>query len=235
MNRDLSIVTGANRGIGKAIALKLAKQNHDVMLFGRDLEALKKTEAEVKELNVDAEIFAGDAADENFVKKSVDEIIKKYGKIDHLINNAGTSVFKKVVDAELADFKKQMDPNVFGVFNFTHQVLPNMIENKKGSIITIASLAGKNSFVSGAMYSATKHAVLGFSKSLMLEVREYGIRVAAICPGSVNTEFFNGSGMRPNKDKILQPDDVAETVWSIISMPQNALISEVDIRPTNPK
>ena len=205
------------------------------MLFGRDIEALKKTEAEVKELNVDAEIFAGDVADENFVKKSVDEIIKKYGKIDHLINNAGTSVFKKVVDAELADFKKQMDPNVFGVFNFTHQVLPNMIENKKGSIITIASLAGKNSFVSGAMYSATKHAVLGFSKSLMLEVREYGIRVAAICPGSVNTEFFNGSGMRPNKDKILQPDDVAETVWSIISMPQNALISEVDIRPTNPK
>ena len=110
-----------------------------------------------------------------------------------------------------------------------------MIEKKSGAIINIVSLAGKNSFVGGAMYSASKHAALGFTKSLMLEVREFNIRVAAICPGSVDTEFFNGSSMNPNRDKILKPEDIAETVLLILKLPVRALISEVDIRPTNPK
>ncbi len=233
--RDLSIVTGGNRGIGKGIALRLAKENHDVIIFGRDKEALKETESEIKDLGVQCEYFTGDVADEHFVNDSVQKIIGKYGKVDHLINNAGTRVFKKVVDATLDDFKKQMNPNVFGVFNFTKAVLPGMISRKSGSIINIGSLAGKNSFVTGAMYSATKHALLGFTRSLMLEVREYNIRTAVICPGSVDTEFFSGTSMKPNKDKILKPDDIAETVIAILKLPVHALISEVDIRPTNPK
>jgi NADP-dependent 3-hydroxy acid dehydrogenase YdfG len=233
--RELSIVTGGNKGIGKGIALRFAKENHDLVIFGRDTEALEKTSQEIKDLGAGCDIFAGDIADEDFVDKSVAEIIKKHGKIDHLINNAGTRVFKKIVDAKLEDFKKQIDPNVFGVFNFCKSVLPNMIENKKGSIINIASLAGKNSFVTGSMYSATKHAVLGFTRSLMLEVREYNIRVAAICPGSVDTSFFDGTSMKPNKDKILKPEDVADAVMAILKLPARALISEIDLRPTNPK
>jgi 3-oxoacyl-[acyl-carrier protein] reductase len=204
------------------------------MLFGRDEEALKKVEEKVKSKNVNSEIFTGDVADENFVRESVKVILKKYEKIDHLINNAGTRVFKKIAEASLDDFKKQVEANLYGVFNFTHEVLPSMIERKSGSIINIASLAGKNSFATGAMYSATKHAVLGFTKSLMLEVREYNIRVASVCPGSVNTEFFNGTSMKPNKDKILQVEDVAEVISSIIKLPVRALASDIDIRPTNP-
>jgi NADP-dependent 3-hydroxy acid dehydrogenase YdfG len=229
--KDVSIVTGASRGIGKAIALRLAKEGHNVMIFGRDEDALKNTKNEIEKIGSVCEYFIGDVADEMFVGNSIKRITEKHSKVDHLINNAGIGIMKKVIDAELEDFKKQVDANLYGVFNFSHAVLPNMIENKKGSIILIASLAGKNSFVNGAMYSATKHAALGFMRSLMLEVREYNIRAASICPGSVNTEF----GHHPNKDKILQPKDVAETVIDIIKMPANALISEIDLRPTNPK
>ena len=233
--RELSIVTGGNRGIGKGIALKLARENHNIILFGRDIKALENTQKEILELGVDCDYYAGEAEDENFVSNSVSKIIEKYGKVNHLINNAGTRVFKRIIDANLEDFKKQMNPNVFGVFNFSKAVLPAMIKQNSGSIINIASLASKNSFVTGAMYSATKHAVLGFTKSLMLEVREYNIRVASICPGSVDTEFFNGTSMKPNKDKILKPEDIADTVLAILKLPARALISEVDIRPTNPK
>ena len=233
--KEVSVVTGASRGIGKAIALALTDSGMDVIIFGRDVEALEKVEAEIKSKNVNCEYFSGDIGDEKFVHMSVKKIIDVYGKIDHLINNAGIGIMKKVIDATLDDFKKQVNVNLFGVFNFTKAVLPKMIERRSGSIINIASLAGKNSFIGGTMYSATKHALLGFAKSLMLEVREYNIRVASICPGSVDTGFSSGSLDPRSKGEILRPEDVAEAVISVIKMPNRALMSEIDLRPTNPK
>lgn len=234
-DKELAVVTGASKGIGKAISLAFADEGVDVIIFGRDVNALEKVQAEIKSKNVRCEYFSGDVGDEKFVHMSVKKIIDVYGKIDHLVNNAGIGIMKKVVDASLDEFKKQVDVNLFGVFNFTKAVLPKMIERKSGSIINIASLAGKNSFIGGTMYSATKHALLGFAKSLMLEVREYNIRVATICPGSVLTDF-NPGGIDPrSKGEILKPEDVAEAVLSIINLPARALMSEIDIRPTNPK
>ena len=233
--RELSVVTGASRGIGKGIALRLAQENHDVMIFGRDTNALKDVQKEIKSKGVQCEYFAGDVADVKFVTGSVSKILNKNNKIDHLVNNAGIGIMKKVVDADLDDFKKQIDANLFGVFNFSKAVLNSMIEKGKGSIINIASLAGKNSFVGGSMYSATKHAVLGFARSLMLEVRQYNIKVATICPGSVDTHFGSGGHDPRSKGEILQPEDVAEAVISVIKLPLRALISEIDLRPTNPK
>jgi 3-oxoacyl-[acyl-carrier protein] reductase len=233
--RELSIVTGASRGIGRAIALALADAGMDLVIFGRDVDALEKVEEEIKSKNVNCEYFSGDAGDENFVHMSVKKIIDVYGKIDHLVNNAGIGIMKKVVDATLEDFKKQVNVNLFGAFNFTKAVLPKMIEKRSGSVINIASLAGKNSFVGGTMYSATKHALLGFTRSLMLEVREYNIRVASVCPGSVDTGFNQGSMDLRSKGEILKPEDVAEAVLAVITMPVRAMMSEIDLRPTNPK
>jgi 3-oxoacyl-[acyl-carrier protein] reductase len=233
-NNKTALVTGASRGIGMGIALRFAKEGFSVMIFGRDEGSLKKVQHQIIDMGVKCESFTGGVEDEEFALKSVKSIEERFGNIDVLINNAGTRVFKKVVDADLADFKKQVDANLYGVFNFTKAVLPGMIREKKGDIITIASLAGKNPFATGSMYCATKHAVLGFSRSLMLEVREYNIRVAAICPGSVDTEFFDGLSMKPNKEKILKVEDVAESVMSIINLPAGALASEIDLRPTNP-
>jgi 3-oxoacyl-[acyl-carrier protein] reductase len=235
MADELTIVTGASRGIGKAIALRLAKENHDLMLFGRDGAVLQKVNEEVKSFNVKTEMFLGDVADVKFVNESVKRIIKNYGKIDHLINNAGIGILKKFVDSNLDEFKKQIDVNLYGVYNFTKAVIDHMIVNRKGSIINISSLAGKNAFIGGTMYGATKHALMGFTKSLMLEVREYNIRVAAICPGSVDTDFNPNREIIPESTKILLPEDVAETVVLVIKSPVRAMVSEIDIRPTNPK
>jgi 3-oxoacyl-[acyl-carrier protein] reductase len=235
MTNDISIVTGASRGIGRAIALRMAEEGHNVMITARDETKLKQLKEEIKTKNVECEYFAGDVADEKFVNSSVKQIIKQFGKVDHLINNAGIGVFKTFVDSSLDEFKEQMDVNIFGVYNFTKAVIDGMIKQRSGSIINIASLAGKNSFIGGTMYSATKHALLGFTRSLMLEVRQYNIRVSAICPGSVDTELISGSMNPPDTNKILKSEDIAETVMGIIRMPVHALISEVDIRPTNPK
>lgn len=231
--REVCIVTGASRGIGKGIALKFADEGKDVMLFGRDIEALKQTQKLVREKGVVAEYFAGDVGDESFVKKSVKKIIDKYGKVDILINNAGLGIFKEVTEASLDEFKKQVNTNLYGIFNFSKAVLDNMIERKSGTIVNIASLAGKNVFAGGSMYSATKHAVLGFTGCLMQEVRKYNIKIAAVCPGSVETDFHSDGS--PASSKKLMPEDVAETVSLIIKLPQRALASEIDIRPTNPK
>lgn len=235
MAETITIVTGASRGIGKGIALRLAKEGNCLMLFGRDEAALKSVKLEVESFRVKAEMFLGDAADSNFVNNSVERIIGTYGKVDNLINNAGMGILKKFVDSNLDEFKKQVDINLYGVYNFTKAVIGNMISNRNGTIINIASLAGKNAFVGGTIYGATKHALLGFTKSLMLEVREFNIRVAAICPGSVETNFNPNREISPSKVNILQPEDVAETVALVMKMPARAMVSEIDIRPTNPK
>jgi len=232
---DLTIVTGASRGIGRGIALRLAKEGHDLMLFGRDKSALEQVNQEVRSFAVNTEMFLGDAADQKFVNESVNKIIKVHGKVDHLINNAGMGILKKLVDSSLEEFKQQIDVNLYGVYNFTKSVINHMIENHKGSIINISSLAGKNAFIGGTMYGATKHALMGFTKSLMLEVREYNIRVAAICPGSVDTNFNPNRNEIAEKKNILLSEDVAETVMLVLNMPIRAMVSEIDIRPTNPK
>lgn len=233
--RDLSIVTGASRGIGRGIALRLAKENHDLMLIGRDKTSLSEVKKSVEDFGVNAEIFIGDVSEQSFANETIKKILDKYGKVDHLINNAGIGILKKFVDSSLDEFKKQIDVNLYGVYNFTKAVINYMIENRSGSIINISSLAGKNAFVGGTMYSATKHALMGFTRSLMLEVREFNIRVAAICPGSVDTEFNPNREIMSPKQNILLPEDVAETVVLILKMPVHALVSEFDIRPTNPK
>jgi len=180
-------------------------------------------------------MFLGDAADTKFVNEAVNQIIKTYGRVDHLINNAGMGILKKFVDSNLDEFKKQIDVNLYGVYNFTKAVIDHMIANRSGSIINISSLAGKNAFIGGTMYSATKHALMGFTKSLMLEVREYNIRVAAICPGSVDTNFNMNRDLISEKKNILLSEDVAETVALVLKMPIRAMVSEIDIRPTNPR
>lgn len=232
--REVAIVTGGNKGIGLGIALRFAEEGYNVMIFGRNEEDSKQAQKYIKEKEVECEYFTGDVADKKFVNESVENILAKYGKIDHLINNAGIGILKPFIESTLEEFQMQINTNLFGVYNFTKAVLKGMIERKSGSIINIASLAGKNSFIGGTMYSASKHALLGFARSLMLEVRGYNIRVSTICPGSVYTEFGSGPGNKI-KEKILNVEDVAEAVMTVIKLPVRALASEIDLRPTNPK
>jgi len=235
MSRQVVLVTGASRGIGRAIAVRFADSITILALFGRDGVQLAETEKLVQDAGASTVSFLGDVGDKGFVNEAVQEIKKKFGKIDVLVNNAGAAVFHKFVNTTLDEFKLQINANVYGVFNFTRAVIDDMIANNSGTIINIASIAGKNGFVGGTTYSATKHAVMGFTKSLLLEVRKHNIRIAAVCPGSVHTEMIVGSEVHPkNIDKVLKPEDIAETVFLITKLPPSALINELEIRPTNP-
>ena len=230
MEQKVAIVTGASKGIGEAISINLASQNILVCAFGRDKKAL----LELAESNENISIYSGDLTENNFIQKSVSEILQKFGKIDYLINNAGLAVFKKFVDTSIEEFQDQININLYAVFNLTKAVVPHFIQRNIGTIINISSIAGKNGFVYGTTYAASKHALMGFTKSLFLELREYNIRVSAVCPGSVETEMIINSPVQPkNIDKVLKANDVAEAVKAIINMPQNALISEIEIRPNN--
>lgn len=233
--KEVVLVTGAARGIGRAIAIKLYNDGYRIAAFSRNIELLQELAAGLNDPD-NFKIFAGDATDTQFVQNSVAEIENIWGGIDHLINNAGMAIFKKFVDSSLEDFKAQMDVNMYGVYNFTKAVVDGMIANKAGSIFTVSSLAGKNGFVHGTMYAATKHAVMGFSRSLMLELRDYNIRVGTICPGSVDTEMISNTPIEPkNIDKILTGEDVAEIISTMIKLPPRAMVSEIEVRPTNPK
>jgi 3-oxoacyl-[acyl-carrier protein] reductase len=134
----------------------------------------------------------------------------------------------------VGDWDAVIETNLRGMFLMTRAFLPAMLEARRGAIVNIASLAGKNGIADGAAYSASKHGVLGFSKSLMLEVRKQGVRVIAVCPGSVNTQFHDTSPHNPNRDRILWAEDVAKVVADTLELPGRALVSELDIRPANP-
>ena len=128
-----------------------------------------------------------------------------------------------------------MSTNVRSLYLVTRAVLPGMRSRKQGTIVNVASLAGRNGFVGGTAYTASKHAVLGFSRSLMLEVRKDNVRVIAICPGSVDTSLLRDQPMlKSEPSRILQPEDVAATILHALTLPDRALVSELDIRPTNP-
>jgi 3-oxoacyl-[acyl-carrier protein] reductase len=151
-----------------------------------------------------------------------------------VVNNAGVGYFAPLEDLTVGQFDEIMAVNVRGMFLVTRAFLPGM-RKTGGAIVNIASLAGKNGFVGGTAYTASKHAVLGFSKSLMLEVRKDNVRVIAVCPGSVATPFFAKAGQDlPNRDRVLTPEDVAAAVIDALKLADRAMISELDIRPTNP-
>lgn len=228
-----AVVTGASKGIGKSIAISLAKEGVHVVLAARHEKELLQVERQIRDAGGSCISVQTDVANEAQVARLMKTSAAEYGHIDFLINNAGYGVFAKVVDTNVADYDGMMNVNLRGVFLCCKAVLPLMIGRKQGAIINIASLAGKNSFVGGATYSATKWGLIGFSRSLMLEVREFNIRVVTICPGSVNTDFSNHT---KDGDRIIQPQDVADTVLFALTMPARSNVSEIDIRPTvNPR
>lgn len=226
---SVAIITGASKGIGRSLALRLSKQGVSVVLAARNSEMLTELHNEIAKNGGSSFVIATDVTSEHSVQNLIIETQKKFGTIDILINNAGVGVFSNVVDMKVDDFETMMDVNLKGVFLCSRAVLPSMIAQKHGEIINIASLAGKNSFAGGSVYSATKWGLIGFARSLMLEVREHNIRVVTISPGSVNTGFAAKEYDQPNA---IQPDDIAETVLFALTMPNRINVSEIDVRPT---
>jgi NAD(P)-dependent dehydrogenase (short-subunit alcohol dehydrogenase family) len=151
------------------------------------------------------------------------------------VNNAGIAILKPFDQLSLEDWDATMATNLRSLYLVTREVLPSMRARRRGDIVNIASLAGRNGFAGGTAYAASKHAVLGFSRSLMLEVRKENIRVITVCPGSVDTPLIQHQGMlKPDVTRILRPEDVAESIVAALALPERAMVSELDVRPTNP-
>ena len=227
------MITGASRGIGKSIAEHFGREGAKLVVSARHEDSLCNVNDELKAGGIESIPVVADMSKENEIVNLIRTAHDTYGRIDVLVNNAGFGIFKPVAETSVDEFDRLFDVNMRGTFIASREVLRYMIEQKDGVIINIASLAGKNGVENGAIYAATKWAVLGFGKSLMLEVRKHNIRVITICPGSTDTGF--GSGSHPNSDRILKPEDVAEAAVLAACLPARAMMSEIDLRPTNPR
>jgi 3-oxoacyl-[acyl-carrier protein] reductase len=232
---SVALVTGAGRGIGKAIALSLAREGASVVVTSRTISELEKLKREIESSGGRATVVGADLTDETAVKHLFSEITSRFSRLDVLVNNAGMAIFSPVRQMALTDFDRMWNLNMRAVILCTQHALKLMEPQNGGAIVNVASLAGRNALVGGAGYAATKWALIGFSRSLMLEVREKNIRVITICPGSVDTSFSPSPKEPSTSGKILNPQDVADTILAALMLPDRAMVSEIDIRPTNPK
>jgi NADP-dependent 3-hydroxy acid dehydrogenase YdfG len=233
----VAVVTGASKGIGRQTALALAGAGADVAISARSKDLLEEVAAEIQKTGRKAFVFPGDMSKEEDIKGFIKQTAERFGKIDILVNNAGLGYFHPIAEMSTALWDQMFNLNVRGVFIATREALPHLRKPGEAVIVNIVSLAGKNAFAGGGGYTGTKHALLAFSRCLMLEERKNGIRVLALCPGSVDTYFFDsqtGNPLKPSLEKSLRPEDIASTILHMIRMPQRAMISEVDIRPSNP-
>lgn len=237
------VITGASKGIGYAIAEKLlrpeaAQEVRNLAICSRSRTEIDKARDELLAKYPQANIIAEqcDVSREDEVTSFADHVQRELGHVDVLVNNAGFGKFAPVHELSSDVWNDVLKTNLRGVFLMTRSLLPAMRARKTGSIVTIGSLAGKNGFPGGAAYCAAKFAVRGMMQSLFLEVREDNIRVVTLFPGSVDTHFFERAGVGPQMaQRALHADDIADAVLTTIALPQHADISELDIRPTNPK
>jgi short-subunit dehydrogenase len=220
-----AVVTGASRGIGRAIALRLATE-YEVVAVARTGAELQTLAAEIAELGGRCTPLVLDVTDNDAVRQALTPVAA-----DVLVNNAGVGVTKPFVELSLDEWRLMWDVNINAIYHCTHTLLPGMIARGRGHIVNISSIVGRTPLVNGATYSATKHALLGLSESLMLEVRDHGVRVSVVMPGSVATGFFGSTNPASWK---LRPEDVAESVAHLLSVPKHALVFSLEVRASQP-
>ena len=236
-----ALITGATSGIGKAIALRLAREKYRLILTGRRNERLEELKNEIEgtyETKVHTLCFDVRVYDQ--VEKALSALPDEFQPIDTLVNNAGLAAgLEPVHTGTLSDWEQMIDTNIKGLLYVTRVVSPGMVARKSGHIVNIGSLAGKTVYPNGAVYCATKHAVKALSEGMRMDFLPYGIRVTEVCPGAVDTEFslvrFKGNQQRADKVyegfEPLVAEDIAETVYFAVSQPPHVNIQDILINP----
>ena len=238
-DRPTALVTGASRGIGRAIARQLAA-THDLIVVARSADALAALGDEIAVRGVGARV---DAVVADVGEARVGDVLARAlgdRAVDVLVHNAGVGVLKPLLDLTPEEWHRMIDVNVNALFHVTRAVLPGMIARDGGHVVLIGSVAGRSAFVGGAGYAATKHFGMGFAESLLMEVREAGVKVSVVSPGSVKTGFSGRerpSGGEPGSgpDWQLVPEDVAAAVAYAVATPPGVLVHRIEVRALSPK
>lgn len=227
-----AIVTGASSGLGAAIAKYLVQHKTRVFGLARSSDKLKTIEAKLGNLFFPVCL---DITDQSAVSQWFGQTFTSGYRPDILINNAGAGIFGKIEELPLEQWKRMVDTNLNGMYFLTREVVPLMKNHSDSShIINIGSILGKTSGMTKSAYSATKFGVQGFSEALFKELRFNNIKVTCFNPGSIETTFFEESGIEPHRN-MLQPDDLAKTIVYILQTPDNFLVNDITIRPLDPK
>jgi 3-oxoacyl-[acyl-carrier protein] reductase len=224
MARPVAVVTGASRGIGRATALRLSS-NYDIVAVARSRDELTSLASEIADLGGDCRPCVLDITDPHAVSSVLREI-----DAEVLINNAGIGYLKPLLELTRDEWTRMVNVNFTALFDVTRALLPRMVERRSGHIVVIGSIAGRSAFVGGTCYAATKHAVMAFTECLMLEVRDAGVKVSVVSPGSVATGFSS----RGDKSWALGPEDVADAVAHVLATPPTVLIHRVEVRTLTP-
>ncbi|MDX2280834.1 MAG: SDR family oxidoreductase [Saprospiraceae bacterium] len=231
MDKKITLISGASRGIGRAIGTRLAHENHFVVLLARNAEEISELEFEIDQAGGKALSFAVDISQPEQVQATVDQVLQDFGRIDTLINNAGVGVFKNSELITSEEWDQVMDVNVKGSFLLTKAVLPAMKSAGSGHIVGIASDVSKRTFAEGSLYCASKYAQHAYFEAVRREVRKLGIKVSVIYPGLVDTYFHEGDPGQPHRASYLQPQDIADAVAYILNAPAHVLIDELMLHP----
>ena len=230
LHNRVALVTGSGRGIGAAIATMLAKNGAHVILSARSEDQIKSVTKEILYSGFSAEYISCDISDESSVVDLFKAIRKNHGRLDITINNAGLGIFGPIVNFSASDLDKVLQINIRGTFLCCREALRLMAESASGYIINISSVLGVKGYANQAAYTASKHGIMGLTKSLAKEAQPLNIRVSAILPGGVDTEMVQQSRPDIEKDKLMQPTDIAEAVEYLLSLSERAAVDELYIR-----
>ena len=226
----VALVTGGSRGIGLAIARRLGQMGARVAICARDTERLARARGDLARDHIEALAVTADVRRATEVEALIERVENEVGPVDILVNNAGLGIFGAFHERSEQEWDTVIDTNLKSVFLVSRALVPRMISRNKGQVINISSLAGRNAFPNGGLYCASKWGLMGLTACMAEELRGHGIRVSAICPGSVATEFSTHSGR--DLATLLQPDDVAHAVEMLVTQTPTSFISEIQMRPT---
>jgi len=238
----IALITGATAGIGRATALLMAKNDFDIIATGRRSEKLEALEEEIRSrTSADIITLAFDIRNADAVNEAINRISGKWQQVDVLINNAGLAAgLSRIHQGNLEDWEQMIDTNIKGLLYITRLIAPGMVERQKGHIINIGSIAGKQAYESGNVYNATKFAVDGLTRAMRIDLVEYGIRVTAIHPGAVETEFslVRFKGDRERSEQVyrgftpLYAEDIAEAILFAVTRPPHVNVDDMLIMST---
>lgn len=228
------LVTGAGRGIGRALAHAFAGAGAKVALLGKTKKNLVEVQKELKDSGAPTVVLAADVSDEGAVSRAVAALEQQLGPVDVLVNNAGIFASAPVEKMDSVVFDRVLSVNLRGPFLMSRAVLPGMKSRRRGHIVNISSTAGRRGFAGGGAYCASKFGLAGLTEAMRYEARSSDVRVSCVFPSTVDTSLVKKSGVDFDRESVIQPEDVAKAVVSLVTMDDRAMVTALEIWQTNP-